>query len=437
MAPIATGLGLDAKKESDLVALAQFHLNENSKNRHTLNQLLIDEFSDLKNPTENHEVIARLPIRTVWTTNYDKLIEKAFDDSGKRVDVKYSKEQLATTKRGRDVTVYKMHGDIDHPDKAILTRDDYEGYHQTHAPFVTALAGQLVSTTFSFLGFSFSDPNLDYVLSRIRITFENNQRGHFNLMKKRSRQKGEKRSEFEYAERRQTLMINDLKRFNIKTLLLEDYSEITEILKTIERRYRARTVYISGAAVEFGRWGRGETENFVRAFAGYLTKQNFKIATGLGMGIGNFAVTGAIEQIYSRKDRSFEDNLLVRPFPIGISDRKKREDTYKSYRKEITTAAGICVFLLGNKKDGSIINSEGVRKEFELARASGSLVVPVGASGYMAKELWDKVMADFATYFPSSTTRVRKLMTTIGDDSLPPAKTLSALTELIQQLSED
>jgi hypothetical protein len=155
------------------------------------------------------------------------------------------------------------------------------------------------------------------------------------------------------------------------------------------------------------------------------------------MGIGNFAVTGAIEQIYSRKDRSFEDNLLVRPFPIGISDRKKREDTYKSYRKEITTAAGICVFLLGNKKDGSIINSEGVRKEFELARASGSLVVPVGASGYMAKELWDKVMADFATYFPSSTTRVRKLMTTIGDDSLPPAKTLSALTELIQQLSED
>lgn len=61
MSPVAKGLGLDVAKESDLVALAQYHLNANNNNRHKLSQLLIDEFSDLKNPTENHSLLASRP----------------------------------------------------------------------------------------------------------------------------------------------------------------------------------------------------------------------------------------------------------------------------------------------------------------------------------------------------------------------------------------
>ena len=41
MSPIAAAIGLDAVKETDLVTLAQFHLNANAGNRHQLNQLLI------------------------------------------------------------------------------------------------------------------------------------------------------------------------------------------------------------------------------------------------------------------------------------------------------------------------------------------------------------------------------------------------------------
>ncbi len=151
LSEVAQGLGLDAGKETDLVALAQYHLNTNATNRHQLSQLLIDEFSDLKDPTENHEILARLPIRTFWTTNYDRLIEKALEAGGKRVDAKYTKEQLATTRRGRDAVVYKMHGDIEHPDKAVLSKDDYERYHQTHGPFVTALSAILLKRRSCFL----------------------------------------------------------------------------------------------------------------------------------------------------------------------------------------------------------------------------------------------------------------------------------------------
>jgi hypothetical protein len=70
-------------------------------------QLLIEKFSDLKDPTSNHEILARLPIHTFWTTNYDRLLEKALENGGKRIDVKYTGDHLATTKRGRDAVIYK------------------------------------------------------------------------------------------------------------------------------------------------------------------------------------------------------------------------------------------------------------------------------------------------------------------------------------------
>ena len=64
-----------------------------------------------------------------------------------------------------------MHGDVHHPADAIITKEQYESYYKTHEPFVTTLSGDLISKTFLFIGFSFTDPNLDYVLSRLNIQF--------------------------------------------------------------------------------------------------------------------------------------------------------------------------------------------------------------------------------------------------------------------------
>jgi hypothetical protein len=76
LAPIAAELGLDARKESvELVKIAQFHINAHAGNKHELNERLINEFSDLHDPTENHAILARLPIQTYWTTNCDRLFE--------------------------------------------------------------------------------------------------------------------------------------------------------------------------------------------------------------------------------------------------------------------------------------------------------------------------------------------------------------------------
>ncbi|CAO3350599.1 SIR2 family protein [Azospirillum palustre] len=433
---VAKTLGLDARKETDLVALAQYHLNSNATNRHQLTQLLIDEFSDLKAPTENHEILARLPIRTFWTTNYDRLIEKALEAGGKRVDTKYTKEHLANTRRGRDAVVYKMHGDIEHPDKAILTKDDYERYHQTHGPFTTALSGDLVEKTFLFLGFSFTDPNLDFIMSRIRATFTNHQRQHYCIARRRAREKAEKEADYQYALIKQNLVTQDLMRFNIKTIFVDEFPHITTLLKALENRYRRRTVFISGSAADYGPWGQLATEDFVAKLSRALIDKDLRITSGFGVGIGGAVVTGAVQQIYSTRQRSVDEQLVLRPFPIGITDLEERQKTFTRYRLELIAQAGIAVFVMGNKNvDGTIVKADGMRNEFELAKEKGLYLVPIGASGSMSEDLWKEVYGDFDKLFPEAKQNVKKLLEKLGEPTDKPDTLLNPLLELINILT--
>ena len=248
--PIAEELGIDIKKEYDLVSIAQYYLNENGGHRSELNRRLIEVFTQNTNTTENHKILARLPIKHYWTTNYDKLIEQSIEEQSKKVDVKYTKKHLSITIPKRDAIIYKMHGDISSPDDAILTKDDYESYHVKMDLYLSTLKGDLLNKTFIFLGFSFTDPNLDYILSRVRLAGISSKR-HFNFTKKVIKKDDEDFADFEYRKRKQELFIGDLKRFNIKTILVDDYNDITNILKEVEEKFKRKNIFISGDAYEY------------------------------------------------------------------------------------------------------------------------------------------------------------------------------------------
>ena len=239
--PIAQELELDIDQEHDLISIAQYHLNE-KQNRSGLNRVLIEQLSPGHAPTDNHRILARLPIKTYWTTNYDKLLEDSLKAAGKIPDVKYTLDHLKLTKPRRDAIVYKMHGDIDHPDDAVLTKDDYEQYQVTRGQYTTALSGDLVAKMFLFLGFSFTDPNLDYILSRVRISLHGKPRDHYCIFKRCNQASYSTEEAFRYADLKQQLAINDLKRFGVQTLLVDEYSDITALLEQIENRFQRKTV---------------------------------------------------------------------------------------------------------------------------------------------------------------------------------------------------
>lgn len=425
----ATELKLDITKETDLIALVQYHLNANAHNRHQLNQKIANEFHHGKNPNENHKILARLPISTFWTTNYDRLIETALKDEKKVYDVKYVEKHLTTTIHGRKAVVYKMHGDVEHPDDAILSKDDYEKYYKTHGSFLNALAGDLVSKTFLFIGFSFTDPNLEFVLSRIRVTFTNNQRRHYAIFRGVKQSNGESEADYVYRKIKQELFIQDLMRFNVKVLLVEEYSDITAILKSIEDKFKRKTIYISGSAYNYGAWNSDTAEYFISSLSKALVKSNFKIVSGFGLGVGSFVINGVLEEVYLNKKENLGDQLLLRPFPQG----EKGQEQWPSYRADMISYAGISVFMFGNKlQDGNIVLADGVRKEFEIAKKQNLLLIPIGATGSMAKELYDEVLANFSSFFGSNNNieDFKKL----DDGSATPEVLIQAVLDFINKL---
>lgn len=434
--PLADEIGLDIESEYDLVSLAQYHFNDNG--RHGINQRLLNEVATARCTTENHKILSRLPIDTYWTTNYDKLIEKALEEAGKIPDVKYTNNQLATTRPNRDAIVYKMHGDIDHPDSAVLIKDDYEKYTTDKGPYVNALSGDLVSKTFLFIGFSFTDPNLDYIMSRIRITFKEHQRQHFCFFKKCSEEDYPDKSTFEHASKKLELVIKDLKRFQIKTLLVDEYSQITDALAKIERLYKRRTIFISGSASDFSPWNRADIENFLRTLGNVLVEKDYKLVTGVGLGVGNAIITGAVEAIYNQHNGRINDYLLMRPFPQFIEDEDQRKAVWKQYRKELIGNAGIALFFMGNKTSGDkTILADGVRQEFDIAHELGLAVVPIGATGYMAQEIWNELVKEIGKYYPSPNDEILKKLNALGEPVDHPDQLISKIVDIVNHTSKE
>jgi len=397
---IAEDLGLDIEKETDLVSLAQYNYNENGQNRGVINHALFEEFTKEKDLDENHRILARLPISTFWTTNYDSLIEEALRDARKTVDVKHCNSQLSLTVPHRDAIVYKMHGDKSNPNEAILIKDDYEQYYQKHAQFITSLSGDLISKTFLFIGFSFSDPNLDYILSRIRIDYKENNRQHYAIMRNVSKNDYESEADYDYAKRKQELFMGDLKRYSIKPLMIDDYSEITDILKEINRRLNHNNVFVSGSAYEYSEYSEDEkaATDFIQSLSQRLIQKGFNIISGFGLGVGSAVIYGALQEIYMKNQRINDERLLLRPFPQG-EDYKAM---WKEYREDMISRAGVSIFIFGNKYDAeneSTVLAGGMKQEFEMATEQHNLIVPVGCTGYMAHKIWEEIHEDLSKYY--------------------------------------
>jgi hypothetical protein len=318
---------------------------------------------------------------------------------------------------------------------AVLTKDDYEKYHIKFAPYITALSGDLVSKTFLFLGFSFADPNIDYVLSRIRATYSNHQRGHYCIMRAISRPECVDEPDYEYKVRKQNLFIGDLKRFNITTLLVDKYEQITDILRIIESIYKLKTVFISGSAHEYGPMSKDKAELFIHGLSKTLIVEEYKIVSGFGLGVGSAVINGALEEIYCHGRKTTDEQLILRPFPQNQTGTTPLPALWDEYRKDMIPLAGIAIFMFGNKLDGgNVVLANGMRREFEIAVENGLRVVPIGATGYMTEELWKEVSADLDKYYPGHSKEFDDNFAEIGNPALEPDDLLESVIKLLDKI---
>jgi len=392
--PFAVEIGLDVEKEPDLVAVTQFYVNE-KRNRASINQRILNEFTRDVVMNKNIEILTRLPLSTYWTTNYDKLIEQGLAANNRKVDVKTTQDSLTTNIYDRDAIVYKMHGDVFTPNTAVLTRDDYEMYGQDRPLFRTTLQGELINKTFLFIGFSFDDPNLNYILSQIRVLLGNNSREHYCFFEKVLRDKYSCDEAYHYDSTKQRLRIEDLRRYGIQAVELDSYSEITKILMDVEQSYLLNSVLISGSCEQPPQgWSDDSINRFVYGLAKMLVAKNYKVVSGFGFGIGSSVINGALSEISANKYKHIDEHLCLRPFPQNTSSEHQK--LWSEYRMDLIEQVGVAIFVFGNKADanGNTVEANGMIEEFKIAKTLNKFIIPVGvtggASAYIYSEMLNK-----------------------------------------------
>jgi len=438
----AKKIGLDVEKETDLVALAQYIYNKDGS-KQPLAELIKNSFISCNNINENHEILAKLPIKTYWTTNYDSLIEDSLKKNGKNPDVKKSVKDLSTIISKRDAVVYKMHGDISNASDVVLIKEDYELYDLRNQLFSISIKRDLISKTFLFIGFSFEDPNLEYILSKVRILTDGYSRKHYCFFRKVNESEysndEEGKKKYQYDRLKQELKCADLmRRYNIHSLMVDEYSDITQILKRIEKGYKKDHVLISGSADEFEEFKIKDIEplEFIHKLSGEISKLGCKVITGFGKGIGSAVLNGVLDYIYKTNTRKLDDHIIMRPFPLYVTSDVDLEQIKKEYRKQMVELGGIAVFVLGNKTvNGSIQIADGVIEEFELAIDNGLNVIPIGVTGYASEILWNRLIENFEKFYPDNID-LKKDFELLGDSELTSDVIIKTVCKIISELKE-
>jgi hypothetical protein len=169
--PLAERIGYT---EDDLLEAAQYYENRNG--RHALISHLRDRLDTTGiEPTENHDLLARLPINIVFTTNFDDLLERAYRKGGRPVNVVVGATELPFWDESR-VNLVKLHGTYDRPDSFIITERDYNTIYRSNALIVQQLNALLAIKTFLFIGYSVSDPDFNQIYDQLSIDLGRQQR---------------------------------------------------------------------------------------------------------------------------------------------------------------------------------------------------------------------------------------------------------------------
>lgn len=187
----------DPAEYGDLAKVASYYVD--GSNRRALHHKLRTIFVNQSySPNELHAFLASLPLPLVIvTTNYDTLMEQAFDAVGKPYDVavyqtddkefangvlwwghgeaeprRLKPNALDVDEIGKTNLIYKIHGTVkptgDRWDSFVITEDDYVRFlSRTRTAVPAAFIEYFKERPFLFLGYGLRDWNMRVMLKRV------------------------------------------------------------------------------------------------------------------------------------------------------------------------------------------------------------------------------------------------------------------------------
>ncbi len=125
---------------------------------------LIERLSELlliaeSRPSEVHRAFCSIPFSLVCTTNFDFLLERQYALGTRYCRVVLDEDQLSLSSKTTELLLLKLHGDLNHPQRLVVTEEDYDKFIAGYPLLATFLANLLITRTAVLIGYSLDDPD--------------------------------------------------------------------------------------------------------------------------------------------------------------------------------------------------------------------------------------------------------------------------------------
>lgn len=117
--------------------------------------LLINE----ARPGDAHRAFCSILFDIVCTTNVDFLLERQYEATPRYCRPIVDEDHLAVNDRSNTTALLKLHGDVHHPARLVLTEEDYDAFLDKYPLLATYLANLLITRTAVLVGYSLDDPD--------------------------------------------------------------------------------------------------------------------------------------------------------------------------------------------------------------------------------------------------------------------------------------
>lgn len=373
-------LNIKITKDTDLFSIAQYFSNRYGKTAlQTIVKSVLNKNFEFESELLNS--IMDLNFKNIWTTNYDSVIE---DNLSKRriISNKIIRDSdLVSLVPQTDVTIYKLNGDVSDSGNIVITKADIEKYNDNHQLLLTFFKKELISNTFLFLGYSFSDTIVLSCLSFISTYLNDKNNFHYTIIEKKN-------------TCQHKAFIKDLEtRYHIKVLQVKSNNEIPNILNRLANKIRSYRVFISGSFINLN----DDDDKFANELAKELTYRllkKYQLYSGMGYKLGNYISGYGLNYLSEVHITNIEHHLKMRPFAEHMSEQQ-----IHNHRENLIDQCQFVIFLFGDsKRRNEEHNSIGVWNEYQIAKKNRKVIIPIGSSGFESRKIYNDISNNITQY---------------------------------------
>lgn len=312
-APLARDLQISINESTDYYQLAQYYVNNFGSAM--LRQKINEQINRNSYHSELLSELLNIGFNNIWTTNFDNALELNYQNKGILTNKVFKDPDFSNVDLYKRINIFKMNGDVSSLDSIVATQSDFEAYTDNHRVMLMFFKRELISNTFLFIGYSFTDHLVLDCLSEIARYLGESSNYHYTIMKN-----DRDNPYFKY-------FVEDLeKRYHIKVLLVDNYEEIPDVLADLNNRIRCKRVFFSGAFSICDQTIEEYSHRFSRNVASSILAADYRIVNGIGRRFGTHLIGYATEYLVKEGIKDIERHLIIRPFVAydGDADKKKR-----------------------------------------------------------------------------------------------------------------